>query len=81
MLYEVITPEWKGLQVNVTFEGAAHVAKVYINEQPVTAHYGGYTAFSADIGPFLTYEPGEDNVLVVVLDSRETNNIPPFGNA
>ncbi len=75
-----VKPEWKDRQVNVTFDGAAHVATVYVNEQPVTTHYGGYTAFSADIGPYLTYEPGEDNVLTVVLDSRETSNVPPFGN-
>lgn len=69
--------DWQGKRVLITFEGAAHVAKVYMNGKPVVTHYGGYTAFTADLAPYLNY--GEDNVLAVELDSRETCNVPPFG--
>ncbi|MDF2540031.1 MAG: Beta-galactosidase/beta-glucuronidase [Herbinix sp.] len=69
---------WKEKQVLITFEGVGHVAKVYLNEKLVTTHNGGYTAFTADLAPHLIF--GEDNVLVVEVDSRESSNLPPFGN-
>jgi beta-galactosidase len=69
---------WKEKQVLITFEGVGHVAKVYLNEELVTIHNGGYTSFTADLAPHLIF--GEDNVLVVEVDSRESNNLPPFGN-
>ncbi len=70
--------EWKNKQVLLTFEGVGHVARVYCNEQLITTHYGGYTAFTVDLAPFLLIDA--DNVLVVEVDSRESNNLPPFGN-
>lgn len=70
--------EWKGKQVLLTFEGVGHVAKVYLNEKLIITHFGGYTAFSSDLEPYLTY--GEENILTVEVDSRESCNIPPFGN-
>ncbi len=69
---------WAGKKVLLTFEGVAHVAKVYVNEKIAGEHKGGYTAFTFDISPFLNF--GEENTLKVQVDSRETCNIPPFGN-
>lgn len=69
--------EWVGKQVLLTFDGAAHAAKIYINGSYVITHLGGYTAFTVDIAVYLKY--GEDNVIAVELDSRESCNIPPFG--
>ncbi|MDO4649111.1 MAG: glycoside hydrolase family 2 TIM barrel-domain containing protein, partial [Eubacteriales bacterium] len=68
---------WQGKAATVTFEGAAHEAVLYINGNELLIHRCGYTAFSADLSPYLNY--GGDNVLSVRLDSRETLNIPPFG--
>lgn len=73
-----VEPEWKGKKVLLTFDGIAHIAKIYVNEKPVISHYGGYTGFTADISSYLDFEG--DNILVVEVDSREDNNIPPFGN-
>ncbi len=70
--------EWRGKQVLLTFEGVAHVAKVYINSNLAATHLGGYTAFTLDLAEYLQY--GKDNVIAVEVDSRETSNIPPFGN-
>ncbi len=70
--------EWKDKKVTVTFEGAAHYAEVYVNGTRVADHACGYTAFTVDLTPHLMF--GEENILAVKLDSRETLNQPPFGN-
>ena len=69
---------WKGRRVLLTFEGVAHYAEVFLNGEKIGEHYSGYTAFTLDISEHLSY--GEENVLVVRVDSRESLNIPPFGN-
>ncbi len=69
---------WHGKTVLITFEGVAHYAEIFLNGELVGEHYSGYTAFTLDISEHLHY--GEENVLVVRVDSRESLNIPPFGN-
>ena len=71
-------PEWKGKKVVLTIEAAGHQAEVYCNGNKVTEHACGYTAFSVDLAPVLRY--GEENVIVIRVDSRENLNQPPFGN-
>ncbi|MBR6382085.1 MAG: glycoside hydrolase family 2 protein [Lachnospiraceae bacterium] len=68
---------WRGKRVSVTFQGAAHEATVYINGEEIARHSCGYTAFTAELTGHLRI--GEDNLLCVRLDSRESLNIPPFG--
>lgn len=77
---KVFVPEesWKEKQVLLTIEAAGHQAEVYLNGTKITEHFGGYTAFSADLAPHLIF--GEENVLVVKVDSRESINVPPFGH-
>ncbi len=76
---KVLRPDfsWKGKALNLTFEGAAHKAEVYLNGQLLGIHRGGYTAFSIDLSPHIVF--GKENILGVKLDSRETLNFPPFG--
>jgi len=69
---------WQEKQVMLTIEAAGHQAEVFLNGVKITEHFGGYTAFSVDLAPHLV--SGEENVLVVKVDSRETINVPPFGN-
>ncbi len=69
---------WLGKQVLLTIEGAAHYAEVYLNEKKIGEHCCGYTAFTIDLSSHLRY--GEDNILIIKLDSFENLNIPPFGN-
>ena len=71
-------PEWKGKKAELTIEAAGHQAEVYLNGKKIAEHACGYTAFSADLTPELKL--GEENVLVIRVDSRETLNQPPFGN-
>ncbi len=59
----------------VTFEAVAHSCKVYINDEFVAEHLGGYNAFSYDITKYLK----KNNVLSVVVNTSENQNFPPFG--
>ena len=70
--------EWSGKRILLTFDGVAHYAEVMLNGKVIGEHYSGYTAFTLDISDYLTY--GENNELAVKVDSRESLNIPPFGN-
>ena len=72
-----ILDEWKGKTLLLTFEGAAHNAEVFINDEPVYEHRCGYTAFTIDITDHVEY--GKSNRIRVILDTRESLNIPPFG--
>ena len=70
--------EWKGKRVFVRFMAVAHVAVVYLNGKELAEHRSGYTAFEVELTDALKY--GEDNVLAVKVDSRESLNVPPFGH-
>ena len=70
--------EWSNKLVQLHFEAVGHIATIYLNGHKLLTHEGGYTAFSADLSPYLRLE--EDNVISVVVDSRESNNLPPFGD-
>lgn len=69
--------EWEGKSIILTFEGVGHQCELYLNGQLLYMHACGYTAFSVDIAEYLIY--GEDNYLVLKVDSRENLNVPPFG--
>ena len=68
---------WKGKKVFITFDAVAHEAEVYINGKSVIKHSCGYTAFTADLTDYIIF--GEENVIAVKCDSRESLNVPPFG--
>ena len=70
-------PAYEGRRLLLTFEGAAHEATVFLNGEKLGSHRCGYTAFTLDITDKLI--PGEDNLLTVRLDSRESLDQPPFG--
>ena len=75
---EIDAPEnWRGRRVRVTFGAAGHSAEVWLNGEKLCEHRCGYTAFSADLSEHLRY--GEKNILSLRVDSREQQNIPPFG--
>lgn len=73
-----IEAEWEGQILLLTFLGAAHDSEVFVNGVSVAQHHCGYTAFTIDITKMVQY--GKRNQIKIVLDSRETSNIPPFGN-
>jgi len=72
-----VPSEWKGKRAVLTVEGAAHESTVYLNGVELLTHSCGYTAFCVELNSALRY--GEENVLVIKVDSREQLNVPPFG--
>ena len=60
------------------FEGFMFLADIYLNGEYLGKHYSGYLPVSIDISKYVK-EKG--NRLVVVLDSKENVEYPPFGFA
>lgn len=56
------------------FEGVMAYAEVYINNELVTSHKGGYTPFNVDVSKY-----GKEFTIAVKVDSFEREDIPPFG--
>jgi len=71
-----VTEEMAGKRLFLQFDGAAHIATVYLNGQELTTHRCGYTAFRVEVTDVA--RPGE-NLLAVKLDTTENPAIPPFG--
>ena len=69
--------QWKGKRIFIQFDGVAHVATISLNGVRIASHYGGYTSFSVELTKFLNWK--SENILLVEVDSNETNNVPPFG--
>ena len=66
-----------GKRLFLQFDGAAHIATVYVNGRELTTHCCGYTAFRVEITDAVVL--GEENLLAVRLDTTENPAIPPFG--
>ena len=74
----VILPEdQKDDRVFVQFDGAAHIATVYLDGRELYTHRCGYTMFRVELTGLLT--PGQPAILSVRLDSTENPAVPPFG--
>jgi len=71
------SPDWEGRRVFITFEGAAHVATLFLNGEELKTHNCGYTAFSVELTGKLNV--GGDNIVALKLDTRESCDAPPFG--
>lgn len=61
----------------IKFEGVMTYAKVYLNSNYIGEHKGGYTPFRLDLTDSII--PQSENTLVIYVDSRERDDIPPFG--
>ena len=69
--------EYRDRRLFLRFDGAAHIADVFVNGTFICQHRCGYTAFEVEITDYVNL--GEDNVIAVKLDSTENSEIPPFG--
>ena len=72
-----IKNEWKGQRIILQFDGAAHIATLFVNGENIYTHKCGYTSFRVDITDYVEY--GEDNLIAVKLDTTENSTVPPFG--
>ncbi len=68
---------YRGKQIFLDFEGVMAYAEVYLNAELIGSHKGGYTPFTVDISGKMTFDA--PNTLAVKVDSRERDDIPPFG--
>jgi len=64
-------------RVFLRFEGAAHIATVFLDGRELMTHRCGYTAFDVELTGLM--EPDRDHLLSVRLDSTENGEVPPFG--
>ena len=69
--------EWEGKRILLTFDGVGHACRVFLNGEQMGEHLCGYTAFTIELTGKLKI--GEENILAVEVDSRESLNVPPFG--
>jgi Glycosyl hydrolases family 2, sugar binding domain/Glycosyl hydrolases family 2/Glycosyl hydrolases family 2, TIM barrel domain len=72
-VFEVPT-DWAGRRVLLHFGAVDQIATVWVNNQQVAYHEGGYTEFSADITRAL--RPGLQRLTVRVEDRNEANLFP-----
>ena len=72
-----IPAEYAHKRLFLQFDGAAHIATVYVNGAEVVHHRCGYTAFRCEITDYVT--PEEDALIAVKLDTTENPEVPPFG--
>lgn len=73
-----IPEEWQGKSIFLEFEGVMLACDVYCNGILAGRHEGGYTPFTVELTGAVRF--GQENILVVRVDSRELGGIPPFGN-
>ncbi len=69
--------ELAGKHLFLQFDGAAHIATVYLNGKELMCHRCGYTGFRVEITDAAVL--GGENLLCVKLDTTENPEVPPFG--
>ena len=72
-----VPEEWAGKRVFLCVGAAGHSAEVYVDGVKLGEHRCGYTAFRTELTEAL--RPGQYAWIVIRVDSRETQDIPPFG--
>ncbi|MCF7926782.1 MAG: glycoside hydrolase family 2 protein [Candidatus Izimaplasma sp.] len=83
-LYQFISSYQKIVEIDkdkdksyiLNFDGVMNQAEVFVNEQSIGQHKGGYTHFEFDITSQIK---NGKNTIFVKVDSRESNNVPPYG--
>ena len=71
-----VTEQMQGKRLFLQFDGAGHIATVYVNGRETGHHRTGYTAFRVEITDFVHVG---DNLIAVKLDTTENASVPPFG--
>ena len=68
--------KWQKEQVFLKFEGSNQVTRLYVNDQLIGEHRGGYTGFTFDITKALKL--GQENLLRIEVDNSHNPDIPPL---
>jgi len=67
---------WQNKRIYLQFEAANQIAEVWLNEEYLGKHVGGYTGFSFDITDFLEFN--RKNILAVKVDNSFNIDVPPL---
>lgn len=68
---EVFIPKgWAGQRIVLRFDAVTHYGKVWVNNQEVMEHQGGYTPFEADVTPYVI---AGKSVRITVCVNNELN--------
>lgn len=68
--------EWEDRRVFLKFEGSNQITTLFVNEQRIGEHRGGYTGFVFDISEAL--KPGIENSIRIEVDNSHNLDIPPL---
>ncbi|SDK79958.1 beta-galactosidase [Salinimicrobium catena] len=68
--------EWNEKRMFLKFEGSNQVTTVFVNDQQIGEHRGGYTGFVFDISEALI--PGKENKIRIEVDNSHNLDIPPL---
>ena len=71
----VLDQKWKDQKIFIRFEGAMNYAEIWVNDQKVGEHLGGYLPFTLDLTDDLNFQ-GE-NLLKVKLKNIDNPTIGP----
>lgn len=72
-----ITQDMLNKHVVLLFHGVGHEVKVYINEDHLLTHEGGYIPFQVDLSSYASKK--QRLTLKLIVDTHEQSHIPPFG--
>ncbi len=61
---------WAGQRIVLRFDAVTHYGKVWVNNQEVMEHQGGYTPFEADVTPYVI---AGKSVRITVCVNNELN--------
>jgi len=71
-----VPQEWQQKQAFLKFEGSNQITTVFVNDEKIGEHRGGYTGFVFEISEALKY--GEANQLRIEVDNAHNTDIPPL---
>jgi beta-galactosidase len=71
-----LTEALNGKRLFIDFDGVMLVSTVYVNDNLLGVHKGGFTPFSFELTDYVA--PG-NNVVTVYVDATEAKNVPPYG--
>lgn len=73
----ILPEETKGQRLFLHFGAVMTTAEIYLNEEKIFVHEGGFTPFDVEITDYVSFE--SPNNLFVKVDSHEIKDVPPFG--
>lgn len=71
-----VPQEWQQKRAFLKFEGSNQITTVFVNDEKIGEHRGGYTGFVFDISEALKI--GGENKIRIEVDNTHNTDIPPL---